>query len=167
MPSRKSLLEWSSEDKFSISGVNFVATVDPQIYHAQTSEELNFLLVKSREMIECELDAVQNIDVINVVDIGIWQGGSVALFDLVFAPRKLVALEYSNRELLPLDNYISSRGRLGNVSLYKGVNQGDGNQVERIMKKEFNEEPIDLVIDDASHFYDETRASFDVLSPPP
>jgi hypothetical protein len=116
-------------------------------------------------MIECELDAVRNADVANVVDIGIWQGGSVVLLDLVFAPRNLVALEYSERELPHLDDYISSRGRLGAVRLYKGVNQGDSNQVERIMKEEFNDEPIDLVIDDASHFYDETRASFDVIFP--
>ena len=165
MVNSKSLLEWSTENNFSINGVNFISTVDPQIYHALQSKELEFLIVKTREMIERELDEVQNVDDMNIVDIGIWQGGSVVLWDLVFAPRKLVALEYSKKKLPSLDSYISSRGRLGKVCLYNGVNQGDANEVERIMKEEFNDEPIDLVIDDASHFYDETRASFNVLFP--
>lgn len=162
---RKNLLNWTSENDFSIGGINFLSTVDPTIYHNRESSASSFLLVKNRAMIECELDAVQDLQVENIIDIGIWQGGSVVLLDLVFSPGKLVALEFSDRALPPLDSYVSSRGRSRSVSLHKGVNQGDSVRLRKIVQDEFNGEPLDLVIDDASHFYDETKKSFDLLFP--
>lgn len=83
----------------------------------------------------------------------------------VLAPSKPVALEYSDRELPPLDTYISTRSREDAVCLHKGVNQADDGRLREIVQQEFRGEPIDLVIDDASHFYEETKASFNVLFP--
>lgn len=37
--------------------------------------------------------------------------------------------------------------------------------MERILEENFPERNIDLVIDDASHLYDETRASFNMIFP--
>lgn len=162
---RKNLLNWTTENLFSVGGVKFFSTVDPELYHTYQSGESHFLLVKNRAMIECELDAVQGHQVNNVVEIGIWQGGSVVLLDLVLSPRKLVALEYSDRDLPHLDTYISARGKTDTVRLFKGVNQADSARLRQIVQQEFGDEPIDLVIDDASHFYEETVASFDVLFP--
>jgi hypothetical protein len=161
----KDRLQWATENHFSINGINFLSTVDPSVYHDRRSDDSCFLLVKNRAMIECELDAVEGLQVRNVVDIGIWQGGSVALFDSVFAPRKLVALEFSDRDLPPLDNYIATRSRADAVRVYKGVDQADQGKLREVVQREFKGEPIDLVIDDASHFYKETKASFDVLFP--
>ena len=163
--SGKELLKWRSENKFSISGVNFLCTVDPKIYHNCESSDSGFLLVKNRSMLECELDTVRELAVKNMVDIGIWQGGSVAFFDLTLTPSKLVALEFSDRDIPALDNYIFFSGRTPNVRLHKGVNQADNFRLRQIVRDEFNGDPIDLVIDDASHLYEETCASFDVLFP--
>jgi hypothetical protein len=160
-----SLLNWKSENEFSISGVNFLSTNDPKIYHHYESTDSGFLLVKSRSMLECALDTVRELSVRNMVDIGIWQGGSVAFFDLMLTPSKLVALEFSDRDIPALDNYIYFSGRTSNVRLHKGVNQADSFRLQQIVRAEFNGDPIDLVIDDASHFYEETCASFDVLFP--
>lgn len=163
--SRKDLLNWANDNEFSIDGIKFLSTVDPTIYYTRLSRESDFLLIKSREMIECELDAVQNLQIANVVDLGIWQGGSVVLLDLVLTPRKLIALDFADRDLPPLDSYIASRGKENIIRVYKSVNQADNLRLRQIVQSEFNGEPIDLVIDDASHFYQETKASFDVLFP--
>ena len=46
-----------------------------------------------------------------------------------------------------------------------GVDQADAPALRRIVADEFAGEPLDLVIDDASHVLDPTRASFNVLFP--
>ena len=51
------------------------------------------------------------------------------------------------------------------VHAYYGVDQGDAATLRRIVADEFGGEPLDLVIDDASHLLDPTRSSFNVLFP--
>ncbi|WP_298848854.1 class I SAM-dependent methyltransferase [uncultured Ruegeria sp.] len=156
---------WSERNRCSVGDVNFFATVDNSEYHAMTSNDNEFLLVKTREMIEAELECTSKIDVRNIVDIGVWQGGSVALLDSVFRPDKLVAIEYSTRELPHLDAYIDKHSRQKNVRLYKGVSQADIDRFGELLDAEFGNKKIDLVIDDASHQYLETKLSFNLVFP--
>lgn len=158
-------LSWASDSEFSIEGVEFFATVDASQYHSRKSDGGRFLIVKDRSMIEQELSICGPETRRNVVDIGIWQGGSVAMLDLVFKPNKLVALEYAKRDLPMLDSYIRAHGRRQNVSVNNGVDQGNSKLVRSIMEKEFRDEPLDLVVDDASHLYENTTRSFNVLFP--
>lgn len=51
------------------------------------------------------------------------------------------------------------------VRPYYGVNQADTVALERIVADEFQGQPLDLVIDDASHMLEETRVSFNCLFP--
>jgi hypothetical protein len=51
------------------------------------------------------------------------------------------------------------------VRTYWGVDQADREQLTAIVDREFGDEPLDLVIDDASHLYAPTKASFEVLFP--
>ena len=46
-----------------------------------------------------------------------------------------------------------------------GVDQGNRAQMLEIMDREFGDAPLDLVVDDASHLYEETKASLEVLLP--
>lgn len=158
-------LVWSSKNDLKIGDVAFFASVDPDEYHVRESDQNSLLIVKTREMIECDLTAVRHLDVRNIIDIGLWQGGSVALLDSVFRPDRIVAIEYSERELPALDSYITRQGRTSNIKLHKGVNQADRNKLMAILDREFGTKPIDLAIDDASHLYEETKASFDLIFP--
>lgn len=162
---KKDIVDWKSENDFCVEGVNFFATVDPALYHTRKSDEGSLLIVKTREMIETELQIVSHLDVKNVVDIGIWQGGSVALLDALFKPDLILAIERSNRDLPALEAYIVNNDRSSNVLLKKGVNQADREVVLDILNKEFGDTPIDLAVDDASHQYEETKVSFDLIFP--
>lgn len=162
---RKEQLDWQSECEVSIDGVSFFATVNQEIYHARKSDENSLLIVKTREMIETELQLVSHLDVKNVIDIGVWQGGSVAMLDILFKPERIVAIEYSTRELPALDAYIAKKDRSANVKLHKGINQADHVSMRRILLEEFKEAPIDLAIDDASHQFEETKISFNLIFP--
>jgi hypothetical protein len=61
-----------------------------------------------------------------------------------------------------LEDY--QRGVGDALSLYWGVDQRDSLRLRSIVASDFNG-GIDLIIDDASHLYDPTRASFEALFP--
>lgn len=124
-----------------------------------------FSICKDRVLIEEYLDIVEEFRDDNFVEIGIGPGGSVALTALVAPPRKLVAVELETRRVVPLDNLIAERNLGERVRLHYGVDQADRAELARIMALEFGDEPLGLVVDDASHRLDETRASFEALFP--
>ncbi|NOD88750.1 MULTISPECIES: class I SAM-dependent methyltransferase [unclassified Ruegeria] len=156
---------WTSTNRCRVGDVKFFATVNSDEYHSITSNENELLIVKNREMIEAELEWTSKLEVQNIVDIGVWQGGSVALLDSVFRPKKLLAIEYSTRELPHLDAYVEEQSRQENVRVYKGVNQADLSRFTELLDFEFGNEKIDLAIDDASHHYLETLLSFNLVFP--
>jgi hypothetical protein len=98
-----------------------------------------------------------------MVELGI--GGSLSYFAQRARPSILVGIEYSATRVVHLDRFIESR-RLGDVVRpYYGVDQADGDRLREIIVTELRGEPIDLVVDDASHRYDGTLASFEALYP--
>jgi hypothetical protein len=61
---------------------------------------------------------------------------------------------------VPLHDYIGQFKRSENVKIFYGTNQSNSQRLAEIIDSEFGEGGIDVVIDDASHHYPETRASF-------
>ena len=84
-------------------------------------------------------------------------------FTSCFSPRKLVAIELNPAPLPPLADYVARHADA--ITVAWGVNQADFAALDRICTAEFGGEPLDLVVDDASHFYPETRATFRALFP--
>jgi hypothetical protein len=60
---------------------------------------------------------------------------------------------------------IAERGLTSSIRPHYGVDQDDAGRVRQIVRDELGDEPIDLVIDDASHLLGPSRSSFDVLFP--
>jgi predicted O-methyltransferase YrrM len=161
----KASLEWINDWRFRISGAEFVMTIDQHELHTIQSSSESFLLGKNRQMVEDIVKLRDASNIKNIVDIGIFKGGSVALYALLFEPKKLVAIEYMSDRMKPLDDFICSRGLEQSVKSYYGVDQSDTPSVSKIMKSEFSGQDIDLVVDDASHLYPQTRESFQTLFP--
>ena len=84
---------------------------------------------------------------------------------LLAQPRKLVACELDPDRIAVLDELRAREGIEDVVRPYYGVDQSDRTRLSEIVEEEFGTTPLDLVIDDASHLYDETLASFEVLYP--
>jgi predicted O-methyltransferase YrrM len=101
----------------------------------------------------------------NIVELGIAAGGSTAFLALLAQPRRLVACELESKRVAALDELIAAEDLGEVVHPYFGVDQSDRARLTAILDDEFDDEPLDLVIDDASHLYDETIASFEVLYP--
>ncbi len=100
-----------------------------------------------------------------IVELGIQNGGSTAMLSELFQPDKLVAVELAEAPVELLATYIAQHGFEQTVRPYYGVDQSDRSRLTQILDDEFGDEALDLVIDDASHLYAETLASFDVLFP--
>jgi predicted O-methyltransferase YrrM len=142
-----------------VDGVSFV-----EEWAAGVSTPDRLAVMKPRELIEAYLELLTTHQGGRMVELGIREGGSTALMALAGQPSKMVAIELD--EAAPaLTAFIDQRGLDPVVRPYFGVDQGDRARLDQIMTTEFGDEPLDLVIDDASHLYDPTLASFEVLFP--
>jgi SAM-dependent methyltransferase len=155
-------IPWVSDELIDFGDVRVELCVPPALYERQTADG-HFIIGKSRGMIEDELRVLGDRSVERMVDVGVYKGGSVVLFHKLLAPRKLVAIELHTTPLPPLDDYVARHAR--EIRVARGVNQADFATVDGIYSTEFGNEPLDLVVDDASHFYRETRATFQTLFP--
>lgn len=126
------------------------------------SSDKDFVVVKVPSMVEKMAALTEVINPKNIFELGIFKGGSVVLYNEMFNPRKFVAVDISTNRLPNLDNYLRDKT---NVSALFGVDQSDRKRLAGICAEEFGGQPLDLVIDDASHFNFETRESFRELFP--
>ena len=147
------------ETPFDIDDIEYLATMK----HRSTTTRL--CVKKPPALVERTVDLLAGFQNANIVELGISQGGSAAMIAQVARPRKLVALELDDEPVEELENFVKRAGLAERVRPYYGVDQSDRDQVRTIIDKEFAGEPIDLVLDDASHLLDATRESFDVLFP--
>ncbi|CAN5663154.1 hypothetical protein BH23CHL8_BH23CHL8_28800 [soil metagenome] len=103
------------------------------------------------------------LEVHQVLEFGVQQGGSAAIWALIFPLRRYVGIDIGNLRL-PFPTALKKHPRFRAVSLKGGVDQGDKSAVRQIMDREFSG-PLDLVVDDASHQYEATTAPFEVAFP--
>lgn len=156
------MLEWKSETHLVVDGVDLV--VDPGVAPTE-ARGVELVLRKPEWMVDRYRSLADRFAESNVVELGIYEGGSTALLALLLRPRRLVALDLTATRVAALDGFIDTHGLHQTVHPYFGVNQADSARLEQIVADEFGSEPLDLVIDDASHLLDETTASFNVLFP--
>jgi hypothetical protein len=64
-----------------------------------------------------------------------------------------------------LESFVETCGLRDAVATYYGVDQADTQKLAEILDREYQGEPLDLVVDDASHLVVETRRSFNFLFP--
>lgn len=122
-------------------------------------------LMKTREMVEGYTTLCTDPDPRAVVELGINKGGSTAMLAELLQPDRLVAIELDARPARALTEYIERRSLQEVVRPHYGVNQSDQARLRQIIDDELGDAPLDLVVDDASHVYDPTVASFEVLFP--
>jgi hypothetical protein len=100
-----------------------------------------------------------------IFELGIQLGGSCVLFQRLADAEKLVTIDISEERISAVDEYIRRNGLEDTLNPIYGVDQSDIDRLRRIVVQEFKGGELDLVIDDASHFLDETRNSFNALFP--
>lgn len=102
----------------------------------------------------------------NLLELGLFDGGSVPFWFEILRPDHHVGIDLRPPEHNAyLDRYLEAPDRSARIELHWRTDQTDAAQLDVITKGAFGEEPLDLVIDDASHLYDQTLRSFELLYP--
>ena len=122
-------------------------------------------VMKHRYQIECYEKVLAGHNARNVVELGIHRGGSAIFLDRLLRPRRLVAVDIAREPAPALTHYVETHNRIEALRAHYGVDQADKSRLSALLDDAFGEEQIDLVIDDASHFYTPTIASFEAIFP--
>ncbi|WP_293336579.1 methyltransferase domain-containing protein [Microcoleus sp. CAWBG58] len=128
-----------------------------------------FVLYKPKDLIDQYqrfFSSHQEFNPNNVVELGMWEGGSVAFWFEILQPNKHIAIDLQPRTDSPyFQKYVKDRGLHNRLNTYWNTNQADSGRINEIMQHEFKQQPLDLVMDDASHYYEFTKISFETLFP--
>lgn len=122
-----------------------------------------FPVYKSRAMVDRYVDMVDALQPARIVELGIRWGGSTVMLAEMACPSRLVAVDLDAKPVALLDQYIADSGRP--VTAYYGFDQADREGLVEVHRVDFADEPLDLVVDDASHLYGPSLASFETLFP--
>ena len=95
------------------------------------------------------------------LEIGVFRGGSAVFLHELFGLSRLVCIEKYSRPIPLLEAFAATHPTL---RAFYGVDQADAGRLRQIILEQFPD-GLDLVIDDASHLYEESRISFETAFP--
>jgi SAM-dependent methyltransferase len=161
-------LTWQNDERFVVGDTIFqtlpVDLLDrdpPQM----SMKGADFLVGKERPLVDRYVELLDELRPRHILELGIMQGGGTAfLFELTH-PHRLVTIDWRPPRGRKLRDYIARNGLDQAVRIYDDVNQANRRRLDEIVEQEFGDEPLDLVVDDCSHMYEATRASFNELFP--
>lgn len=154
-------MQWTSDTDFVLDDTVFRALW----WFEFESTSDHFLVAKERNQVEYYCGLVADLAPRNIVELGIYQGGSTAFLAALAKPRRLVGIELEENSAPALQKFIADKGLDDVVSVHYGVDQSDVAAVRSIVETAFEGEQIDLVVDDASHRLTPSRISFNTLFP--
>ncbi len=165
------LFRWNDDfSAFEFSGLRFVEAQQPNSSPDLIPGKNCFVFHKMKPLVDEYIDyfgnRVRDDRFHNVIELGLFEGGSVPFWFELLRPERQVGVDIQAKADSPyFDEYLDSRGLRDRIHTYWRTDQADGKRLLRICRERFGDAPIDLVIDDASHFYEETLASFETLFP--
>ncbi|PCJ15714.1 MAG: hypothetical protein COB04_12695 [Gammaproteobacteria bacterium] len=157
------MIKWTKKNCFTVDGVEFKAI--PLGLGNQQSTPERFIFQKSLWVVERYEKLISQLKPKAIFELGIWCGGSAVFFQRLAQAKKLVTLDITEQRVEALDQYIEANQLHNTLKPFYGVDQGDVARLRQIVRDEFDDGMLDLVIDDASHFVDQTRNSFNALFP--
>ena len=157
-------LEWRS-DRMLCNGLVF------RLEHYRSDDwELGdecFVFYKVKELLDQyeRFFAARDFKCDRLLELGLWDGGSLAFWNEVLHPAKSIGLDLSRRGDRPyFERYVASRGLSNRLKTFWGVDQSDGARLRELVRNELDGK-LDLVFDDASHLLQPTLSSFQTLLP--
>lgn len=147
-------------DKFEFGGERF--QIDTTAGgNRRPSDSDAFTLVKTKSFLDLYERLAHEIAPRGILELGIFQGGSFVLLDKMFRPERIAAVDIASKPVQPLIDYAERhRGR----HVYFSTSQDDEIRLSDIVEKDLNGQ-LDLVVDDASHHYERSKRSFEILFP--
>ena len=124
-------------------------------------------IYKPRSMVERLATVIEELEPQHIFELGIFGGGGTLFFAELARPRRLVAIDRLPLKQIrdQVDTRAAEAGLEGVVRTFGGVDQSDRGRLAEITEEAFEGGALDLVVDDCSHLYEPTRASFNELFP--
>ena len=154
-------LTWEDELTIQCKGVKLQLT---RGFDLKDSTDDVVVLFKSPKFVRGYVENLEGVKVDNIVEVGIWDGGSAIFFWNLLQPRKLTCIELKE-SADALTRYIEREQLDDRFRVHFEVDQGDKAQVSALLDADFGDEALDVVIDDASHLYGPSRATFEAIFP--
>lgn len=131
-------------------------------YHLHKTSADEIIVLKTKSYFEA-YRALAGREPSNVLELGIFEGGSAFAFAGLWPSAKIVGVD-----LAPANPWIEKHlGALGleqRIILHHGVAQDDEAALAAIVAEDLGGR-LDVVVDDASHLYEPSRRSFELLFP--
>ena len=162
-PDLQSRIQWLEGSQFKINETMFEldTSMDRTIEY-----QGRMCLAKGRRYIDAYFEHVDLSNVRTIVELGVFRGGSTAFFNELISPEKLIGIDLQPHVSAEFDAYMAeTTDRASFISMCTSTLQDDRDTVNGIMDEELGGRPIDLVIDDCSHLYEQTKVSFEILFP--
>jgi SAM-dependent methyltransferase len=164
-----STLTWGDGDRFVLDETTFQA-MPPDALAEGTHLELGegvFFIFKPRSLVERHVVLVDELQPQHIFELGFFSGGSTLFLAQLARPQRLVAIDRQLPSLAMsrVESCAARRGLVNVVRTFGKVNQADRKRLAQIAEEEFAGAALDLVVDDCSHLYEATRASFNELFP--
>lgn len=100
-----------------------------------------------------------------ILEMGIWEGGSVAFWNQIFTPERHVAFDLATRgDSAAFRAWVDRSARRGSIETIWGIDQSDRRAVLDLARRTLGGAP-DLVIDDAAHILECLQPAFETLFP--
>ena len=153
---RLAAIEWTSDSAFRLDGVDFALEDIGAPYEGPA-----YSMMKPRAYLEAYAEGLEGLEVRTLIELGIRRGGSTVFLALLLQPSTLVAIDVS-RPVDSLEAFRTGDPRGACIATAYRTSQDDAQALGELLAGE-TDGPLDLVIDDASHFYEETRSAFEIL----
>ncbi len=124
-----------------------------------------FALRKTPWMAQRYTQLAEEMPAARVVELGIDEGASTAFFSYLWREGRLIAFDLGADPAQAFSAFLSEAGIEDRVKACWGVDQSDAKTVTDAIRGFMGPDPLDLVIDDASHLLGPTLASFEALFP--
>jgi SAM-dependent methyltransferase len=151
--------KWDTEHSFRTPRFQFVCSVSE--FPGKTNSD-KIAMLKDRHLLEIYRDLMVVERIGAIFEIGFFQGGMPLFLADMAAPNKIVAVDrYPPSD--ELTTLIARNNLSSSIELIGGVEQADVAKMRSILDAQFGSEPLDLIIDDCSHYYYETKACFEAF----
>lgn len=98
-----------------------------------------------------------------MVEFGVFQGGSAVLWPLITDLEQYIGFDIKRTDF-PYGDVVRNHPRFSCIELHGEVSQDDRARLETILAED-STKPFDLIIDDASHQYHLSKATFNICFP--
>lgn len=159
-PAQPLRFDVSKDNTFEINGTHFHV---PKADGKGKSRKDSFAVVKGNALLQSYVDLTAHAPK-SIFEVGFFEGGSSVFLDRLYQPDQLTCVDLRPDRIQYCDDYIQQHARQNAFRMFYGIDQSDKDTL-RQMVMDHHGGSLDLAIDDASHEYYRSKATFEALFP--